>query len=113
MNKRTKLTVGAVGAVAALGIGAGVVNATAGDDDPQLRGATYERAAEAALDHVGEGEVTETEVGDSGDAYEVEVRRADGTQVEVHLDENFNVVGSAGDDDAGETEDETGEAEDD
>ena len=34
-----------------------------------------------------------TEVGDEEGAYEVEVTRADGSQVDVHLDRDFNVVG--------------------
>ena len=38
--------------------------------------------------------MTETEVGDEEGAYEVEVTRADGSQVDVHLDEDFTVLGS-------------------
>ena len=49
--------------------------------------------------------MTETETGDDGAAYSVEVRMADGSQVEVNLDENFNVIGQATDDDgAGDQE---------
>ena len=42
--------------------------------------------------------VTEAEVGDDGAAYGVEVRKDDGTQVEVRLDETFSVIGSEIDD---------------
>ena len=38
--------------------------------------------------------MTETEVGDEEGAYEVEVTRADGSQVDVHLDKDFNVLSS-------------------
>ena len=37
--------------------------------------------------------------GDDGAAYSVEVRLADGTQGEVNLDGNFDVIGQATDDD--------------
>jgi hypothetical protein len=43
--------------------------------------------------------VTETEVGDEESYYEVEVTLDDGSQVDVQLDENVNVVGSSADDD--------------
>jgi hypothetical protein len=49
--------------------------------------------------------VSETEVGEGESYYEVEVTRADGSQVEVHLDENFNVVGASPDDDGGSDDD--------
>ena len=48
----------------------------------------------------GGGEVTETEIGDDGAAYEVEITLADGSQVEVNLDEDFVVTGSTPDDDS-------------
>ena len=43
--------------------------------------------------HTGGGKVTETEVGDEESAYEVEVTRDDGSQVDVQLDRDFKVVG--------------------
>ena len=48
--------------------------------------------------------MTETEVGDEDSFYEVEVTLDDGTQVDVQLDREFNVVGSStdrADDDTG------------
>ena len=92
--------------VAALAVG-GVAIATAaggGDDDGSDRpisGNALDRASEAALDHTGGGRVTETEVGDEESHYEVEVTRGDGSQVDVQLDRDFEVVGSEGDDDRG------------
>lgn len=46
-----------------------------------------------------EGEVIETETGDDGAAYGVEVRKDDGSVVEVNLDESFEVIGTEADDD--------------
>ena len=57
-----------------------------------------DRASAAALEHTGEGRVTETEVGDEESYYEVEVTLDDGTQVDVQLDEDFHVVGDEVDD---------------
>lgn len=70
----------------------------ANDDDRPLTGSTLDRARKAALDHTGGGVVVETEAGDDGAAYGVEVRLPDGRVVEVALDANFKVIGSAGDD---------------
>lgn len=82
----------------AVGAGAAAAAGAFGDDQP-LEGQTLERATAAALEHVGGGTVVETELGDGGAAYEVEIRKDNGTQVEVELDENFDVIGSAKDDD--------------
>ena len=57
---------------------------------------------DAALEHTGEGEVTETEKGDEESLYEVEVRLDDGSQVDVQLDENFEVVSADPDSDTSE-----------
>jgi hypothetical protein len=92
------LVVGAVSAGIAIASGAG------GEEAP-LTGSALERATDAALAHTGGGTVTETEVGDDGAAYSVEIRLDDGSQVEVNLDENFDVIGDEPDDDgAGEDE---------
>lgn len=69
------------------------------DSDTPLSGADLDQAVAAALAHTGGGDVTETELGDDGAAYGVEIRLADGSQVEVNLDVEFNVIGSEGDDD--------------
>jgi uncharacterized membrane protein YkoI len=69
------------------------------ESDTPLSGSALDQAVAAALEHTGGGEVTETEVGDDGAAYGVEIRLPDGSQVEVDLDENFAVIGSEADDD--------------
>ncbi len=93
-SRKVVIGVGA-GAVMLLAVGGAVVATTGGDDDEvPITGDALERASSAALEHLGEGRVTETEVGDEESYYEVEVTLEDGTQVDVQLDEGFNVVGS-------------------
>jgi hypothetical protein len=97
MNRKLILIVACVLALGA--ISAGIAIAAGGVDEKLLTGSALERATTAALAHTGGGTVVETETGDDGAAYGVEVRLADGTQVEVNLDENFEVVGQETDDD--------------
>ncbi len=60
-------------------------------------GSDIEKAKSVALDHVN-GRVTgSTEVGDEEGAYEVEVIREDGSQVDVHLGRDFNVLSTLAD----------------
>ena len=99
MTGRRKLIIAAVAALAAVGIGTGAVLAVGGDHDRSLQGSARDRATAAALEHVGGGRVIETEVGDDGAAYGVEVLRPDGSVVEVSLDRNFRVIATEGDDD--------------
>ncbi len=99
-----------VGLVAVLAIAAVAVTASSqftsatgnGDDsDGPITGPALQQASDAALEYTGGGVVSETEVGDEGSNYEVEVTLDDGSQVDVQLDENFNVVGEEADDDSG------------
>jgi uncharacterized membrane protein YkoI len=107
MQKRTKLAIGAAAVAVAAAAGTGVAVAASGDDDATERpitGDALDRATAAALAHTGGGEVTDTEVGDEESRYEVEVTLDDGSQVDVQLDADFQVVGSEGDDDGSEDE---------
>jgi uncharacterized membrane protein YkoI len=97
MQRRTKWIAGA--GVAAVVMFGGVAAAAGGDNDQELTGSTRDRAVEAALAATGGGTVLETEAGDDGAAYGVEIRLADGRQVEVNLDESFKVVGQEADED--------------
>ena len=81
-------------------VSAGFAIAAGGGDEQPLTGSTLEQATDAALAHTGGGTVVETETGDDGAAYSVEVRLSDGSQVEVNLDENFEVIGQEADDDS-------------
>ena len=97
MNRRRSLfAVGAV-ALAVIIASAGIAIAGGGDDEP-LTGTDIDPAVAAALEYTGGGTVTESEVGDDGAAYSVEVRLDDGSQVEVQLDAQFNVLGDEVDD---------------
>lgn len=109
MDRKTKWIVGAV-AMAVIGGGTAIAVASgAGDDDTPLTGSNLDRAVAAALEHTSGGTVTESELGDGGSAYEVEVRLDDGSQVEVNLDENFNVIGDEADDDGAGDQDGPGD----
>ena len=70
-----------------------------GDDGPgtPVRGAALERASRIALDRVGGGRVTGTELRDEEGYYEIEVTRDDGSQVDVHLDSRFHVLDTSAD----------------
>ena len=105
MTRQRKLLIAGVAALALLGIGTGAVLAVSGDDDRPLTGDPRARAMAAALKHVGGGDVIETEVGDDGAAYGVEVKLSDGRVVEVSLDESFRLVGTERDDDTAGEED--------
>ena len=91
----------AAAAVLAAG-GVGIAQAVSGSEE-QVTGPAAERAAAAARAATGGGTVLEVERqdGDGKGVYEVEVRRTDGTQVEIHLDAQFQQVGTRADDDAG------------
>jgi uncharacterized membrane protein YkoI len=93
MKRTTIIAIATVGALAA---GGTAIAASGGDDDATDRaitGGALEKAEAAALADT-PGRVTETEVGDEESFYEVEVTRPDGSQVDVQLDREFNVVTS-------------------
>jgi uncharacterized membrane protein YkoI len=100
MSPRLIKVIVATVAVLALALGgAAWAIAAAGDDDgPSATGPEADRAKAAAVAHVGGGTVEEIERDDGGAAWEVEVKKANGTTVEVHLDAGYQVVGSGGDD---------------
>lgn len=107
---RRRLLVAVTALAAGGGASAGIALAAgASDDDKSLRGAALERATDAALAHTGAGTVVETEAGDDGSAYGLEVRLADGRVVEVELDERFRVVGTESDTDGANGEDDDGD----
>ena len=83
----------------AVGRGVGVAVGTGGDDGSgkPISGPALDKASAVALDAVGGGRVTATEVNDEEGYYEVEVTRDDGSQVDVHLDRGFNVLSGAAD----------------
>jgi uncharacterized membrane protein YkoI len=109
LSRRTKVAGVAVVVVAALAVGgAGLAKAVGGDSDEPVTGSAAEKARSAALGAAGGGTVLEVERqdGDGAGAYEVEVRRTDGSTVEIHLDAGFRPVGTAPDDDESGASDE-------
>ena len=103
MRTRTKIILGSAAVAAALAAGGTAMADRDADHDQPITGEDLERASAAALEHTGEGRVTDTEVGDEESLYEVEVTLDDGSQVDVQLDGDFHVVSTeadpAGDDD--------------
>lgn len=71
-------------------------DAAEGADVP-VTGSALEQASAAALAYVGEGKVTDTEVGDEEGYYEVEITLDNGKQIDVHLDKNFKVLSQVAD----------------
>ena len=100
INVKTLVIVAAVAVLLALGA-AGIAYANGGVSEEQLTGPEAEKAKSAAIEAVGGGTVTEVERddGDGTGAFEVEVTRDDGSQLEVHLDGDYNVVGQVPDED--------------
>ena len=101
INLRTLVIAAAVVAMlVALG-GAGIAYANGGDSEEQLTGPEAQKAKSAAIAAVGGGTVTEVERDDGNGtgAFEVEVARDDGSQLEVHLDGGYDVVGQQADED--------------
>jgi len=96
MQKKTKIIIGTAVVAAAAAVPTAAI--AAGDADTPITGPALERATDAALEHLGQGRVTDTEEGDEDSYYEVEVTLDNGSEVDVQLDRDFNVVGSEADD---------------
>ena len=109
MTRRTRFFAILV-ALVAIGAGAGIVVANGADEDSDteapLVGTDLDRATEAALAHTGGGTVIESEAGDDGAAYGIEIRLDDGSVVEVNLDSSFAVIGSEADEDGADAQQE-------
>lgn len=116
MNDKLKGVLITTGVVASLAVGGAAIAGAAGGGgegedaggEKAIAGDARSQAISAALKHTGGGNATETEVGDEEGAYEVEVSRADGSQVDVHLNSDFKVISQVSDDDSGE-QDERGD----
>lgn len=87
--RRKRILIPAIGTVAALAIGGTAWSASANN----VTGSERDRIAEAAIKIAGGGTAEDVEHSDDiGEAYEVEVRRKDGTEVEISLDKNLKEV---------------------
>ena len=98
-----RVIIAGVALAAALGAG-GTVWATAASAD-EVSGADRDRAANAATVAVPGTVVEVEESDDQGEAYEVEIRKADGAEVSVILDKDLKVLAQEADDDTDETDD--------
>jgi uncharacterized membrane protein YkoI len=99
---RRVVVVGTTIAVLAGG-GAALAGASSDADDVSVEEITdravVERASAVALRETGGGTITEVEAADDGvTGYEVEVRRKDGTEMEVNMGRDFELVSVASDD---------------
>ncbi len=111
MDRKRKWIAGGTLALVVLAGGTGLAIASAGDNDRPLTGSALDEASAAALAHTGGGTVIESEAGDDGAAYGVEIRLDDGRVVEVAVDAGFRVIGSSGDQDGtGADDDGSGES---
>jgi hypothetical protein len=95
MRNKTKLLTAAV--VLVIGAVVPAIAQAGGDSETPIPVPDVERASAAAIAHLGGGRVADTEIGDEESYYEVEVTFDDGRQVDVQLDEDFNVVGTESD----------------
>src|SRR4029453_7885598 len=97
LNRRLAV-VAAAAAVLAVAIFVGIAQAVSGSES-SVSGAIAKKARAAAVVAAGGGTAREVERQDEGGAgvYEVEVRRAAGSQVEVHLDAQLTPVGVVAD----------------
>jgi uncharacterized membrane protein YkoI len=96
INVRALLVAAAVAML--LLVGAGAAYATGSDSsEQQATGPGIEKAKSIALEQTNGGRVTGTEIGDEEGYYEVEVALDDGSQVDVHLDRDFNVLSTPAD----------------
>ena len=101
MRRRTGILIGTAVTVTVVAAGAGAAVGLSAENERPITGPALDTATAAALEHTGGGRVTETEAGDEEGAYEVEVTRADGSQVDVHLDARFAVIDQARDGEQG------------
>lgn len=103
MNRKLAISAALALVLGALGAGIAVAAGGRGDDKP-LAGDVRDKAIAVALAATGGGTVVETESGDEGAWYGVEIRVDDGRIVEVSLDESFHVVDREIDDDGADDE---------
>ncbi len=89
---RSRRVIVITAATAALAVGGGFW-ATAANADSDVRGGDWDRVGNAAVQAVGGGAVLDVETSDDpGQAYEAEVRKPDGSEVDVALDKDLKVV---------------------
>lgn len=96
-KQKTAAVIGTVGVVVAICSGAAIASGDDDGTDRPIEGSALQQATDAALAETGGGKVTGTEIDDEDSKYEVEVALDDGSQVDVQLDDDFQVVSSDAD----------------
>jgi hypothetical protein len=96
-----------IGAVAVAGaITGGAIAFASGDSESGVQGPQADRAIRAALEATGGGSAQAVERdGEDGAIWEIEVRKPDGSIVDVRLDGNLSVVTIEGDSETRDTAD--------
>jgi hypothetical protein len=108
MRGRTRKIVAGLVTVAVVALGGTAIARATGafDDDQQLVGPQADRAGAAALRATGGGTVNAVERdSENGATYEVEVKKKDGSTVDVRLDQSYKVVVIEGDSEKADTDD--------
>lgn len=95
MKIRTKVGIGVASAAVLAGVGVGVGIGVAVADGQEVTGPTADQARTAAVQAIpGKAGKVEKETNEGAAYYGVLVTKADGTQVEVHLDQSFHFLGT-------------------
>jgi len=94
MFEHRKTLIAGVAILAVAAGGAGIAVATGEDDSAeQVSGPGADEARDAALEIIGGGTANSVELdSENGATWEVEVTRPDGSEVDVRLDDNFELV---------------------
>jgi hypothetical protein len=112
MTRSRKLLIGGA-VVVALGVGGVGLAQAVGGDDEQATGPDADRAKAAAVESVGDGRAVSVEREDEGrSAWEVEVRKPNGSVTEVDLSGDLKRTAEERDDDDGAGEDDEGSDDD-
>jgi hypothetical protein len=95
MRIRTKIGIGVASAAVLVRVGVGVGVAVAVADDQEVTGPPADQARTAATQAVpGKAGKVEKETNEGAAYYGVLVTKADGSRVEVHLDQGFHFLGT-------------------
>ena len=62
------------------------------EQEVAIIGSALDKASRIALTYLGEGRVTDSEIGDEEGYYEIEVTLNNGREADVHLDINFKIL---------------------
>ena len=93
MRAKTRIGIGVASAAVLAAVGVGVAVAVA--DDQEISGPAADQARTAAVQAIpGKAGKVEKETNEGAAYYGVLVTKADGTKLEVHLDQGFHFLGT-------------------